>query len=148
MSIRPLHVRRLHEIDAGSTHPTLATGNNHDAIPFDDPGQRNSGLVPGAQMMVDMGALMQEMSAAGVLLDTAGLRPSAEGARLRLRHGKPSMTDGPFTESKQVIGDLAILQAGSHEEAVELTRRFLGVHGDDWDIECESRQIDEPALPT
>ncbi len=109
--------------------------------------RENSGLVPSARMMADMGVLMQEMSAAGVLLDTAGLRPSAEGARLRLRHGKLSVTDGPFTESKEVVGGFAILQAGSREEAIELTQRFLGVHGDEWDIECELRQLVEPMLP-
>ena len=76
----------------------------------------NSGLVPSAQLMADMDVLMREMSAAGVLLDTAGLRPTAEGARLRLRHGKLSVTDGPFTESKEVVGGFAILQARSREK--------------------------------
>ena len=107
----------------------------------------NSGLVPSAQLMADMDVLMREMSAAGALLDTAGLRPTAEGARLRLRHGKLSVTDGPFTESKEVVGGFAILQARSREEAIGLTRRFLGVHGDEWDIECELRQLDEPVFP-
>jgi hypothetical protein len=52
--------------------------------------------------------------------------------------------DGPFAETKEVIGGYAILEAASKEEAVELTRRFLKVHGDEWDIECEVRQLDGP----
>ena len=76
------------------------------------------------------------------VVDTAGLRPTSEGVRVRLRGGKISTIDGPFTETKEVIGGYAILEAGSKEEAVELTRRFLKVHGDEWDIECEVRQLD------
>ena len=64
----------------------------------------NTGMVPSEQLMADMGKLMQEMTQAGVLLDTAGLRPTSEGTRIRLSGGKLSVTDGPFTESKEVIG--------------------------------------------
>jgi hypothetical protein len=64
--------------------------------------------------------------------------------RVRLRRGKLSMSDGPFVETKEVIGGYAILEAKSKEEAIELTRRFLDVHGDEWDIECEVRQLDGP----
>jgi hypothetical protein len=53
-------------------------------------------------------------------------------------------TDGPFTESKEVIGGYAILEATSKEEAVELTKRFLQIHGDAWNIECEVRPLDGP----
>jgi hypothetical protein len=52
--------------------------------------------------------------------------------------------DGPFTEAKEVIGGYAILEVGSKEEAIEATRRFLAVHGDDWEIECEVRPLDGP----
>jgi hypothetical protein len=54
------------------------------------------------------------------------------------------VADGPFTETKEVIGGYAILEAASKEEAVELTRRFLKVHGNDWDVECEVRRLDGP----
>jgi hypothetical protein len=63
---------------------------------------------------------------------------------VRLRGGKLSLRDGPFTETKEVIGGYAILEAASKEEAIELTRRFLKVHGNEWDIECEVRQLDGP----
>lgn len=104
----------------------------------------NSGKVPSEQLMTDMGKLIEEMTQAGTLLDTAGLRPTAEGARVRLTHGKLSTIDGPFAEAKEVIGGFAIVKADSMAEAIELTKRFLKVHGDEWDIECEVRQLEEP----
>jgi hypothetical protein len=64
--------------------------------------------------------------------------------RLRSNHGKLSMTEGPFTETKEVIGGYAILEAKSREEAIELTKRFLAVHGDEWNVECEVRPLDGP----
>jgi hypothetical protein len=58
--------------------------------------------------------------------------------------GKLSTIDGPFTETKEIIGGYAILEAKSKEEAIEYTRQFLKVHGEEWDIECEVRQLDGP----
>ena len=81
------------------------------------------------------------MTKAGVLLDTAGLMPTTEGIRLRLRDGRITQTDGPFTEAKEVVGGYAILEAPSMAEALAATRRFLEVHGDGWNIECEVRQM-------
>ena len=97
---------------------------------------------PSPKLMEDMGKLMQEMTQAGVLIATGGLLP--EGKRLRQRHGKLSVTDGPYAEAKEVIGGYAILEAKSMEEAVELTKRFLRVHGDEWDVECELRPLAGP----
>ncbi|MBV8036745.1 YciI family protein [Roseateles sp.] len=100
---------------------------------------------PSAQLMADMGQLIEELTRNGQLVSTAGLRPTAEGARVRLqRGGQLSVVDGPFTETKEVIAGYAILEAASLAEAIELTRRFLRVHGDDWDIECEVRPLDGP----
>ena len=106
----------------------------------------NSGKTPSEQLMQDMGKLIDEMTRKGALISTAGLRPTAEGVRVRLRGGKLSTTDGPFTEAKEVIGGYAVLEADSMQEALELTKRFLRVHGDEWDIECEVRQLDGPEL--
>jgi len=106
----------------------------------------STGRQPSEQLMTEMGRLIEEMTKAGVLLDTAGLRPTAEGVRLRLRGGRVSRTDGPFTEAKEVIGGYALLEAQSMAEAVEHTRRFLQIHGDEWDIECEIRQLEGPDL--
>lgn len=100
---------------------------------------------PGEQLMADMGRLIEELTRSGQLVSTAGLRPSAEGVRVRLqRGGGLSVLDGPFTEAKEVVAGYAILEAQSREEAVELAKRFLAVHGSDWDLECEVRPLDGP----
>jgi hypothetical protein len=104
----------------------------------------NSGLVPSEKLMADMGRLIDEMTREGKLISTAGLRPTAEGTRVRLRAGKLSTVDGPFAETKEMVGGFAILEAASMREAVELTKRFLRVHGDEWDLECEVRQMQGP----
>jgi hypothetical protein len=101
---------------------------------------------PTEQLMADMGKLIEEMTRSGVLIHTAGLRPTSEGFRVRLRNGKLTTIDGPFTESKEVIGGYAIIEAKSKEEALEHTRRFLQVHGDGWDLECEVRPFDGPGF--
>ena len=104
----------------------------------------NSGQVPSEQLMSDMGKLIEELTREGVLIHTAGLRPTAEGVRVRLRGGRLSTVDGPFAETKEVVGGFAILEAGSLKEAIELTKRFLMIHGNEWDIECEVRQLEGP----
>jgi len=101
-----------------------------------------TGQVPSEQLQADMGKLIEEWIREGKLIRTAGLRPTSEGFRVRSRYGKLTTTDGPFTESKEVIGGYAVLEAKDNEEAIELTRRFLQVHGDEWDIECEVRPLD------
>ena len=65
---------------------------------------------------------------------------------MRLRGGTLSTVDGPFTETNEVIGGFAILEAGSMQEAIELTKRFLAIHGDEWNIECEVRQMEGPEM--
>jgi hypothetical protein len=99
-----------------------------------------TGLPPTQEEMARMGKLIEEGMKAGFLLAVDGCMPSATGARVRLSNGKVSVTDGPFTESKEVIGGLAILQARSKEEAVEVAKQFLQVAGDG---ECELRQLYE-----
>jgi hypothetical protein len=107
--------------------------------------QEGTGQVPSERLMADMGKLIEEMTRTGKLITTAGLKPTSEGFRVRLRKGgKLSTVDGPFTETKEVIGGYAIIEAGSKKEAIELTERFLKVHGNDWDIECEVRPLDGP----
>ena len=101
-----------------------------------------TGQKPSERLMDEMGKLMGEMMQKGKLIRTAGLRPTKEGFLMRSNRGKLSMTEGPFTETKEVIGGYAILEAASLEEAVELTRRFLEVHGDEWNVECEVRALD------
>jgi hypothetical protein len=101
-----------------------------------------TGQKPSERLMNEMGKLMEEMMKKGKLVRTAGLRPTKEAFRMRSNRGKLSVTEGPFTETKEVIGGYAILEADSLEEAKELTRRFLEVHGEEWNVECEVRALD------
>ncbi|MFF7458017.1 YciI family protein [Kitasatospora sp. NPDC008115] len=94
-----------------------------------------------------MGALFEEITKAGVMLDTAGLLPTKEGTRLLWEGGKVTCTDGPFTETKEVVGGYALLQCKDKAEAVEWTRRFLETHPAQWTVGAELRQIDEAATP-
>jgi hypothetical protein len=87
-----------------------------------------------------MGKLIDEGMKSGWLLGTEGCLPSALGARVRFSDGKHTVTDGPFTEAKEVVGGFAILQAKSKEEAIQLVKNFLQVVGGG---ECELRQIYE-----
>ena len=88
-----------------------------------------------------MGALIDEMTKKGVLIATGGCLPSALGARVRSEGGKFSVTDGPFVETKEVIGGFAIIECPSREEAIELAKTFLGIVGGDG--ESEVRQMAE-----
>jgi hypothetical protein len=88
-----------------------------------------------------MGALLEEVTKAGVMLDTAGLTPTSEATRVTWSGGQLSYTDGPFTESKEVVGGYAILQAKDKAEALEWTKRFLQIHEEHWTVTAEVRQI-------
>jgi hypothetical protein len=99
---------------------------------------------PNEELMTEMGKLIDEMTKAGVLLDTGGLRPTDEATVLHLAAGKQTVLDGPFTEAKEIVGGYWIVQVKSHEEAVQWASRFLSVHGDTWDIFAEVRRIEEP----
>jgi hypothetical protein len=86
---------------------------------------------PPAELMDAIMKLGAEASAAGALLDTAGLAPSVAGARVGLYGGKLSVTDGPFAEAKETIS-YALYEVRSKEEAVEWASRFLKLHRDLW----------------
>jgi hypothetical protein len=96
---------------------------------------------PTAEEMATMGTLIEEGMKAGWLVATEGCLSSKLGARVRRSEGKVVVIDGPFTESKEVVGGFAILEAHSKAEAIELTQRFLGTVGEG---ECELRQLYEP----
>jgi hypothetical protein len=98
------------------------------------------GVPPSQEEMATMGKLVEEGFKAGWLLATEGCLPSKLGARVRSSAGKLTVTDGPFTESKETVGGFAILKANSKDEAIELARQFLRVAGDG---ECELRQLYE-----
>ena len=96
---------------------------------------------PSVEHVTRMQQLIEEFMKAGKLIATEGCLPSALGARVRLSGGQITVTDGPFTEAKEVVGGFALLEAVSKEEAIALTKTFLEVAGDG---ECEIRQIFAP----
>jgi hypothetical protein len=98
---------------------------------------------PSEELMQRMGALIEEITKAGVMLDTAGLTPAAQGTRVHWEGGKLSVTDGPFTESKEVIGGYALMQCKDKAEALEWAKRFLRVHEEYWTVTLEVREIAE-----
>jgi hypothetical protein len=99
------------------------------------------GVPPSQEEMTKMGKLIEDEMKAGTLLATEGCLPTALGARVRISNGKVTVTDGPFTEAKEVVGGFALLSANSRKEAIELVKNFLQVTGHDG--ECELRQVYE-----
>ena len=103
--------------------------------------QSEAGVMPSEQLMTEMGNFNEELVKAGVMLAGEGLQPSSKGARVRLSGGKVTVTDGPFTESKELIASYAVFDVKTMDEAVVWTTRFLQVLGTG---ECEIRPIYEP----
>ena len=94
---------------------------------------------PSAEFMERMNALIEKAMKSGELVSTEGCLPSALGARVRSDKGRVTVIDGPFAESKEVVGGFAILEASSKEDAIRIAREFLAASGQDG--ECELRQI-------
>jgi len=98
---------------------------------------------PSPEEMAKFGKLVEDGVKSGYLVATEGCMPSALGARVRLSNGNLSVIDGPFTEAKEIVGGLAILEAKSKEEAIEIAKQFIRVAGDG---ECEIRQLYDAAV--
>ena len=99
-----------------------------------------SGVPPSPEMIARMGPFIDQIMKAGVLLATDGLLPSSKGVRVRLDAGKVTVTDGPFTETKELVASYALLEVKSMAEGVHWTTKFLEVLGGG---ECELRPIFE-----
>lgn len=91
---------------------------------------RQSG--PPAELMEAMGKFVEGSLKDGTLVDTGGLLPSKDGFRVQLGSGKIKVLDGPFTETKEVIGGWAILNADSKQEAVRIATEFMELHRKHW----------------
>ncbi len=103
-----------------------------------------------ASLYEEMGKFIEETAKSGNFVSGAGLQPSSEGARVRLSGGTISVTDGPFVESKEIVGGYAIMDAKSREEVMTLARRFMELHLKHWPTfegECEVRPFEEEAQP-
>jgi hypothetical protein len=104
---------------------------------------------PPAAMMEAMGKAVEKWRKDGSLVDTGGLLPSKDGARIRLEGGNITVTDGPFIESKEVIGGWAILKADSKAEALRLATEFMDLHRKYWpefEGEAEVRPMFDPGM--
>jgi hypothetical protein len=101
---------------------------------------------PIPQALMDaMGEFVTESMKTGVLKDTAGLKPTSEGFRIRSSKKRLTVTDGPFTETKEAVGGYALVEVASKDEAMKLARQFTElhrVHWPDFECECEVRPVE------
>ena len=97
-------------------------------------------VMPTERLLTEMGKYMEEMANAGVLLAGEGLHPTSKGTRVKFSQGKPSVIDGPFAETRELIAGYSMIQVKSREEAVEWARRWPALDGDG-DVELEVRQV-------
>lgn len=97
-----------------------------------------------------MGKFIDETTRSGHFVGGAGLLPPAEGGRVRLRGGEITVIDGPFAESKEIVGGYALIDAASKTEAFDFARQFMEIHRKHWpefEGECEVRQLEAEAQP-
>ena len=85
---------------------------------------------PTPELMEEMGKFVEEAAKAGVMVAGGGFAPLDEAIKVTLADGKYTVTDGPFTEAKELVGGWALLECRDNDEAVEWTKRFLGVLGE------------------
>jgi hypothetical protein len=85
--------------------------------------EAEAGVLPDEKILTEMGKYNEELVKAGVLLSADGLQPTSKGARVRFSGGKPEVTEGPFTETKEVIGGFWMFQTTSKDEAIEWVKR-------------------------
>ena len=104
-----------------------------------------AGMPPSPELMAAIGKLSEDSEKAGILLDMGGLLPSSHGARIRVGGNQLTVIDGPFAETKEIVGGYAVLKANSRAEAIELGKQFMKVHADvlgpSYQGELEVRQM-------
>jgi hypothetical protein len=104
---------------------------------------------PPAGLMEAMSKFVEQSLEKGTLVDTGGLLPSKDGVRVRLAGGKITVTDGPFSESKEIIGGWAILKTDSRAEAIKIATDFMELHRKHWpgfEGESELRPMFDPGM--
>ncbi len=101
-----------------------------------------AGVLPDEKLLAVMGSYMEEMVKAGVLLAGEGLHPSAKGARVKFSAGKPTVTDGPFNPTNELLAGFCVIQVKSKGEAIEWVKRWPALDGDG-EIDIEIRQVYE-----
>jgi hypothetical protein len=115
-----------------------------DAI-YDSQGHKafEAGVMPDDNLIAAMTKYNEQMAKAGILLDLAGLQPSSKGARIKFSGGRPTVVDGPFAETKELIAGYWLIQVKSKEEAIDWAKRCPGPHGEGVEGEIELRQVFE-----
>src|SRR5262245_44380509 len=99
---------------------------------------------PPQALMAAMDVYVTQQLKSGAVLTTGGLAPSSAGVRFRIAKGRLSITDGPFAETKEVLGGYAVIAAKTREEAIRSTKEFMQLHLDHWpgwEGECELREL-------
>jgi hypothetical protein len=95
------------------------------------------------KMFAAMETYHEDLAKAGLLLDASGLQPSSKGWRVKYSGGRPTVIDGPFAESKELIAGYTLIQVKSREEALAWTKRFPNPVGEGAEAEIEVRQLYE-----
>ncbi|HWF16725.1 MAG TPA: YciI family protein [Acidimicrobiales bacterium] len=85
---------------------------------------------PRPELYEEMGKFVQEAISAGVIVATGGISPTSEGVKISLKNGEFSVVDGPFAEAKEIVGGWALMECRDIDEAVEWSKRFIGVLGE------------------
>jgi len=104
--------------------------------------QTEAGVLPDGHLLAAMARYNEELANAGVFRGGEGLQPSATGARVTFSGGKPVVTDGPFTETKELIAGFTLIEVASREEAIAWVKRWPALDGDG-EFEIEIRQVYE-----
>ncbi|MDB4915026.1 MAG: hypothetical protein JWM95_2670 [Gemmatimonadetes bacterium] len=97
-------------------------------------------------LMDAMGEFVTEQMKSGVMLDTAGLKPTSEAWKVNVQGGKMTVIDGPFSESKEIVGGYALIDVKSKEEAMAVANRFVELHVIHWpefEMSCEVRPLED-----
>lgn len=104
--------------------------------------ETEASVMPTTELLTAMGDYMESMAKAGVLLSGDGLQASSKGARVKLAGGKPTIVDGPFAETKELVAGVSIISVASKAEAIEWVKKWpqLDGHGE---VEIEIRQLHE-----
>ena len=103
------------------------------------------GKTPPASLYAAMGEFVGAAQKSGAFIDGAGLQPTDAGTRIKLKSGRITTIDGPFTESKEIVGGYALMELKSREEALEYGRQFMELHRIHWpefESECEIRPLE------
>ena len=102
-----------------------------------------AGAMPEEGLMAVMADYHEQLAKAGALLDASGLQPSAKGWRITYSGDKRNVTDGPFTEAKELVAGYTIIKANTREEALDWAKRFPNPAGQGKEAEIEVRQLFE-----